>query len=136
MKTLGLDVGDKNIGIALGEDILATEYDTLRGLSWQEAISEILDICQREEVGKIIIGMPKNMNDNSEGIQAKKVRQFYQNLIKATKIPIFLEDETLTSVQAEEMLKDEGLNPQQAKERIDQLSAKLILQQYLESNES
>lgn len=130
MSLLGLDVGDKRVGVAVSHsEVLASEYKTLE--QKEEIFSQILAICQKEDVEKIIVGLPIGTSGQEES-QAKKVRQFVETLQRKTNLPVVLENETLTTLEAEQILRDEGLTIAQAKERVDQLSAKLILQQYLE----
>lgn len=131
MSLLGIDFGDKRVGLAISHsEFLASEYKVLENQGLKDLVSEIGKICQEEGVEKIILGLPREANQN-EGAQARKVRAFAQEL-EVLNLPIFLEDETLTSFEAEEILKDEGVKDENLKNRVNSLSAKLILQQYLE----
>lgn len=131
MSILGVDVGEKNIGLAISHsEMLATELKTLQNT--EDVLGEIAKIISKEECEKVVMGLPIT-EQGKEGEQAQKVRQFASNLKKLLEVPIVLENETLTSFEAEQILKDEGLSIDDAKKRVDQLSAKLILQQYLEN---
>lgn len=134
MRYLGVDFGVKKIGLAISYNgFLAQEYDTLFDVV--EPIEEIKKICQQEQIEKIILGLPVNA-DQGQSPMAVRIRQFAQVLEKRLGLPVALEDETLTSVWAQEMLKTEGCDIEQAKKRVDQFCAKLILQQHLENKSS
>ncbi|PIP21534.1 MAG: Holliday junction resolvase RuvX [Candidatus Nealsonbacteria bacterium CG23_combo_of_CG06-09_8_20_14_all_40_13] len=133
MSFLGLDVGDKKIGVAISHsEVLANEYATLENNP--EIFEQISKICQSENMEKIVVGLPISAS-GEDSAQAKKTRQFAKNLQGKIDLPVILENETLTTMEAEQILCDEGLTVAQAKERVDQLSAKLILQQFLESQQ-
>lgn len=141
MNYLCLDVGNKRIGLALGL-MIAEEYGTLQAREptksfldgrdgTGQAIDEIKKIIEKERVEKIIIGNPIN-DDGSISEMGKKIHEFADQMQKNIDCDIVFVDETLTSFVAEEMLKEEGLTVIEAKSRVDQLAAKLILQQYIE----
>jgi putative Holliday junction resolvase len=142
MSFLGLDIGNKKIGLAIGT-VFADEYETLivkppadsffDGPGVDQLILALNNIINKEKIEALVVGLPVNEN-NSEGPQAKKVRQLIEKLKNSIDLPIHLEDEFLTSFAAEEMLKEEGLTIKEAKLRVDQVSAKLILQQFLEKS--
>lgn len=132
MNYLGLDVGKKRIGVAISESgVIASEYKTIIVSDINQIIRDIINICQKKEIQKIILGLPKNM-DGSESEFTKEVRNFVEKMKKQIKIPILFEDERLTSKEAERLLKEQNVDFTKIKKRIDQFSAKLILEQYLE----
>jgi len=140
MRYLGLDVGEKTIGVAVGET-LASELTTLRtkGSFYRvgdrrRAITELLKISQQEECDAIVVGLPVS-DDGRLTAEAKKIRRFAEVLEKVAERKIHYVNETLTSFMAEDILEGQGLSLEQAKEREDQLAAQLILQQFLEGNE-
>jgi len=133
MRILGIDWGEKRIGLAISEGFFANEYMTLKVINVESAIEDIKEICQDETIGKIVLGLPVSL-DRQEHSQAQKIRQLAARLGQAVKIPLELEDETLTTEEAEDILKSEGYPPEEIAEKIDQFSAKLILQQYLENH--
>ncbi|AKM82481.1 TPA: Holliday junction resolvase RuvX [Candidatus Berkelbacteria bacterium] len=128
MNILGLDLGDRRIGVAISFDDLVSSLDTIVYFNREEAIKDILEICRSQEIGKIVIGMPIG-NEQSEDV----VRSFANELNKIAGVPIDYEDETLTSKEAERILKDKKLNykSEKYKQEIDRISAKIILEQYL-----
>jgi len=131
MRILGIDWGEKQVGLSISEGFLANEYMTLKVKNIDETIEEIKEICEDETIGKIVIGLPLSL-DLQEHAQAKIVKDFAQKLKEKTNCEIILEDETLTTFEAEDILKSEGATPDEMKELVDRFSAKLILQQYLE----
>lgn len=135
MKILALDFGEKRIGLAISQSmLLVQEFGTIRYQELDGAVDSINNICKEEHITKIVVGLPKNAQ-GKEGPQAENIRGFVKKLKEKIKIAIVFEDETLTTVEAQEILKEKGIDLKESKERIDQLSAKIILQQYL-SNQS
>ncbi len=143
MSILGLDVGEKRIGMALGT-MLAEEYDTIsiqqpqktfldKDQGTKQAIDNILKVIREEHIEKIVIGLPVRA-DNTLSSIAEEIKKFGDHLGTIADIPIEFTNETLTSFTAEQILRDEGATIDEAKKRVDQVSAKLILQQYLEDH--
>lgn len=132
MNYLGLDIGTKRIGCAISESgVIAREYKTIAVTDTNQAIKDIISICQKENIEKIVVGLPQNMDD-TESDFTKEVKDFVQKMKVRIKIPIVFEDERLTSKEAERLLKENKIKKEELKKRIDQFSAKLILEQYLE----
>jgi len=127
-KVLGIDWGEKRMGIAISDElkILAKPLRTLESKN----VEDLLEILKEEKVEEIVIGRPRNM-DGSLGVQAEKVFKFSSKLEKLTKIPIVYEDETNTTKVVKSMLIKEGLNPQKNIDLVNKKSAQLILQGYL-----
>ena len=84
-RILGLDIGDKRIGIAVSDllGMMAQPLYTLTRKSTKDAINEIAEIIQKEDIKQVVVGLPKNM-DSTEGIQAKRTRDFSQLLLEKT----------------------------------------------------
>lgn len=131
MKILGLDLGEKRIGVAFSEDNMVSSLETIIYTNREEAISKIGEICRHLEIERMVIGMPIG-NVESEDV----VRSFALELNKTVELPIEYTDESLTSKEAERILKDKKINPrsEEFKQEVDRISAKIILEQYL--NES
>jgi len=123
-KILGVDYGTKNIGLAISDDLQkqAFAYDTLRMSA--KLISGITQICADEKIDKIVIGLPISLSGNYSA-KTEEVVQFIHLLEATTKLMVETEDERLTSVQAHRL---------QSGHKIDEASAQLILQQYLDHN--
>jgi putative Holliday junction resolvase len=126
MNILGIDYGEKRIGLALGgrEIKIATPYEILENKNLDFVIDEIKKICKTENVNEIIVGLPISLKGKIEA-QAKKVLEFVEFLKKNLEIPIETEDERLTSVMVDKLAKEQKV------ER-DAVAAMLILQSYLD----
>lgn len=132
---MGLDVGDKTIGVAISDPLLLTAqgYKTIFRESNKKDIKEIEDIIEECNITKIIVGLPKNMN-NTIGIQGQKVLDFVEKLKRRIKVEIILEDERLTTVSAERILLEGDVSRKNRKKIIDKVAATYILQNYLDRN--
>ncbi|MEK7452900.1 MAG: Holliday junction resolvase RuvX [Patescibacteria group bacterium] len=122
MRYLGIDYGDKRVGLALSDEdgILGMPFKTIQN---QNLIKVLKKIIKDENVGMVIVGLPLNLNMQETG-QTKKVNIFRDNLKRQINIPVEFENEFLTSVQAEKS----GVG----KDKIDEASAALILQSYFD----
>lgn len=128
-KILGLDLGLKRIGVAIAEGETIASLEIIDSGNREDAIQKILKICREQEINKIVLGLARNGSDENEDM----VRSFALELNKNIDLPIEYVDETLTSKEAERILKDLKINPrsEKYKQEIDRISAKLILEQYL-----
>ena len=128
-KIMALDVGTKRIGVALSDylQIIATPCVCIAREPEQKAIEEITKIAKDNRVEKIVVGVPVNM-DGSLGYQAQNCIDFSQKLIG---FDIILEDERLTSEEAEERLRERKIDFRKNKGLVDIESACIILEQYL-----
>lgn len=128
-KLLGLDIGNKRIGVAISEDHLAAAYGVIKNEDLGKVINEIGRIIRAEKIAKIIIGIPKN----KDTFQADKIHKFAIELTKSLNIEIIYVDETLSSKEAERRIKDLKIDPKtiEYREKIDKLSAQMLLEQYL-----
>ena len=101
-RLIGLDLGAKTIGIALSDPglMIATPLRTIRRSKFSKDAAELLDLCKRETVGAIVLGLPINMN-GTEGPRAQATRAFARNLERLTNLPIVLWDERWSTAAAE-----------------------------------
>lgn len=129
MKILGLDIGQKRIGMAVATEGAIASFGIMENKNLSEVIQTIGQISREEHIEKIIVGLPRYHNT----LQADKIRKFALELAKSLALPVDFVDETLTSKEAERMLAETGIDPQSKKfkEEVDKLSAKMILEQYL-----
>lgn len=130
---MGLDVGDKWIGVAVSDPLLITSQalETIERKEISKDIGRIIEIIKEYNINKIIVGLPKNM-DNSLGFQSEKVINFVDKLKEKIDIEVIYQDERLTTVEAERILIDADLTRKKRKKVIDQLAASYILQNYLD----
>ena len=132
-RIMGLDVGDKTIGVAVSDllGFTAQGIKTVRRESIKKDMEELKKIIKEKEVIKIVSGMPKNMN-GTLGPQGEKVIKFCEKLKEETNLEIEFWDERLTTVAAQRSLIEADVSRQKRKKVIDMLAAVLILQGYLD----
>lgn len=131
-RILGIDYGDVRIGLAISDEsqIIAKPFKTLENKGKKFVLKEIKNICEENSIEKIIIGKPI-MLSGEEGIQVEKVNRFIDFLKSNINVKIELEDERLTTVEAEKLLDQEDISSRIDK---DQISAYYILKAYLDKN--
>ena len=130
---MGLDVGDKTIGVALSDPmfLLAQAKETIKRKKASLDIQRLLEIIDENDVNLIVVGLPKNMN-NTIGPQSMKVMSFVDLLKKQTDVEIVYEDERMTTIQSESVLMDMKVRRENRKQYIDKIAATFILQTYLD----
>ncbi len=134
MKYLGLDLGSRTLGIAISDitHTIATTYNTIRhNEEYDRLINEVCKIVENENIGLIVLGYPKNM-DNTIGEKGKLSIKFKEKLESRLNIEIVLQDERLTTVEAEKTLIGADTSRKKRKKVIDSLAATIILQTYLD----
>lgn len=136
MRIMGLDYGSKTVGVAVSDPLgwTAQGVETIWRKSEQkqrQTLARIDELIAEYEVEKIVLGLPKHMN-NTLGDRAVKTLEFKETLEKRTGLEVFMQDERLTSVEAERVLIEEGVRRENRKKRIDELAAVFILQGYLD----
>jgi putative Holliday junction resolvase len=129
---LGLDVGDVRIGVAISDEIgfAAHPLCTITRKNRKTDLAVICDLINAHQVDAVVIGLPL-MLSGEIGIQAEKVQKFANRLKQEARIPIHLWDERLTTVEAEDILRDAGKPRNKRRQVIDQVAAVLILDEYL-----
>jgi putative Holliday junction resolvase len=134
MKALGIDHGDKRMGIAASDDLgmLAHPLEFILAEPYEAFLTRLKTIMVERQVEQIVVGMPRNM-DGSYGPQALKVRNFVAALKNSVVVPVQTWDERLTSVAAEKYLREAGVNAKKAKAKVDASAAAVMLQSYLDS---
>jgi putative holliday junction resolvase len=132
MRILGIDYGDRKIGLAISdeEEKLASRFLTVENKTLEKSIETIKDIIIEESVEKIIIGLPVGLKMESE--QTEKTRLFIDKLKQKINLPIIEVNEVFTSKMAEENLLNAGIRREEMKKTIDQEAARIILQDYLD----
>ena len=134
MRYLGLDLGTKTLGLAISDKtgIIATNYGVLKHNEEYDLLITLLkDIIDKEQVEAFVLGYPKNM-DNSIGKRAEIALEFKDKLEKAYNIPVYMQDERLSTVQAENMLISNDTSRKKRKKVIDSVAAVIILQSFLD----
>lgn len=133
MRLMGLDIGEKTIGVALSDPFgwTAQGLKTIRRKGIKSDINEIITIVNEFGVEKIVAGLPKNMN-NTIGPSGERVILFCEKIKETLKKEIIFQDERLTTVAAEKMLIEADVSRKKRKEVIDTVAAVYILQSYLD----
>lgn len=133
MRVLGLDYGEKRIGVAVCDELglTAQGLPTLIRKTKKHDLDILRNWIREYSVEKIVIGYPLRL-DGSEGIQCEKVNRFVTVLNETFALPVVKWSETLSTKDAEEILIQSGVRWQKRKEKVDQLAACLILQNYLD----
>ena len=134
MRYLGLDLGSKTLGIAISDKTL-TIASVLKTINfntddYDSLIEPLKEIIKENEITKIILGYPLNMN-GTIGERAEITIEFKKKLENAFQLEVILQDERLTSVISNQVLIDANLSRKKRKKKVDGMAASLILQSYL-----
>jgi len=134
MRVMGLDVGDKTIGVAVSDELLLTAQarPTLRRKNLKSDLEVLRQIVAENDVQQIVVGQPLHM-DGKPSAQSVKVERFTEELRKVVDLPIVFWDERLTSFEAEQHLEQMGMNWRRRRRHVDKIAAMIILQNYLDS---
>ena len=134
MRYLGIDLGSKTVGLAMSDTTLtiASTYKTIffKDEDYNSTINEIKDIIKEYNITKIILGLPKNMN-NTLGERAEITLKYKELLEKSTDLPVIMFDERLTSVKSNSILIEADMSRKKRKKKVDSIAAQIILQDYL-----
>lgn len=133
IRIMGLDVGDKTIGVAISDPLgfTAQGVTTIRRKGIKGDLSQLRTIIEQYDIKEVVVGLPKNMN-NTIGPQGEKVLNFVDKFKKEFDLEVILQDERLTTVSAERMLIDADVSRKKRKDVIDKVAATYILGSYLE----
>lgn len=136
MRILGLDYGSKTVGVAVSDplDFTAQGVEIIRRKSenkMRQTLARIEELIAQYQVEKIVLGLPKNMN-NTLGDRAEKSLELKETLERRTGLPVVMWDERLTTVSANRVLMETGVRRENRKEHVDEIAAVFILQGYLD----
>lgn len=136
MRIMGLDYGAATVGVAISDALLITAQgiETIRReqeLQLRKTYRRIEELVKEYEVERIVVGLPKHLN-NSIGERAVKAEEFAEALRRRTGLPVEMQDERLTTVEAHRVLDATGASLDKKKAVVDKLAAVLILQSYLD----
>jgi len=131
---LGLDVGDKTIGVAVSDELgwTAQGVETIKRQSKEKDLARLNELIAQYGVGGFVVGLPKNMN-GTIGPRAEMCQAFGKFLEERTSLPVHMWDERLTTMAAQRMLISADVSRQKRKTVIDKMAAILILQGYLDA---
>ncbi len=133
MRYLGLDLGTTSLGVAISDktNTLVSPLTLIKFKreDYNEALNKLLEIIKDKNISRVVLGLPKNM-DNSLGFAAQRSLNF-KKILERENIEVILEDERLTTVEAINIMKNNGLKRINEQNKTDVLSAVLILESYL-----
>jgi putative Holliday junction resolvase len=141
MRILGLDVGDKTVGVAVSDPlgVIATGVTTIDRVGIRKDTGRVIDYIREYDCETVVIGLPLSL-DGDDSIQTQKVRDFrtmLENKLRSSgplsKVKIEWQDERYSTVEAEEVLIEAGMSREDRKRIIDRQAAIVILQRYLDS---
>lgn len=132
MRIMAVDYGDARTGVAISDLLCSITGSTqvIHGRMQEKLIASLVQIVKENEVGEIVIGLPRNM-DGSEGPRAELCRQFAARVEEETALPVKLWDERWTTVEAHRILNDHNYHGKKRKNTVDAVAASLILEGYL-----
>lgn len=130
MRFLGIDFGEKRMGLAIANGFVALPFQVIKG-NQLFLLKEVVNICRKEEIGRVVLGLPIT-REGAKNPMAAKVRKFRQRLIKRLNVEVKLWDERLTSQEAREQLVKAGFWGKKGRAKEDAVAAAIILQSYLD----
>ncbi len=136
-RVLAIDMGSKRVGLAVSDELRLTvrALPALPRTPWKRLLSSLAELCVQFDVRGIVLGLPLRL-DGTEGDAAREVRRVAHNLQLSLKIPLFFQDERLTSKDAEASLRERGFGDVEISDRVDSEAASIILNDFLEVQKS
>ncbi len=136
MRILGIDYGEKRIGLAISDPLglTAQGLPTIERVNSEDYLQKLADVIKEKGVSRIIVGLPKSMNDTI-GKKAEEVLQFVEVLKSHLNLPVITVDERLTTVRAYKAMSESKMSLRKKQKRVDMISAQFILQSYLDRKE-
>jgi len=134
-RVLGIDYGDKRIGLALTDPmrIIATPFRVIHRTELEADLDVLAEIIREEEVVELVMGEPRN-TDGSAGPMVERVRRFAARLVERCPLPLHWVDETYTSLEADELLRQAHKDWRKRRTKIDMVAAQVILRSFLENS--
>jgi putative Holliday junction resolvase len=134
-KILAIDYGERHIGIAISDEhhTFAFPLFTIDTRKQPDYIQKIAGVVMKEEIGKILIGLPTSPEGGETG-KAKKVRRFADQLSEYVSVPIMFWDEAYTTQKAQSVLHLQGQSLKKHKEKLDMIAATILLEDFLQAN--
>lgn len=134
MRVLALDVGERRIGVALSDptQTLARSLLVLYRRSDREALERVAALVREQSVERVVVGYPLSLGGDV-GPQAERVKRFARALAQVLEVPVEMWDERYSTVDAERILREQGVGGRKRRRRIDATAAAVILQSYLDA---
>ena len=133
-RLLALDLGRKRVGVAVSDEhwVTVRPLKALSRRSWKKLLHEVSEIVRSFDAQSLVVGLPLRLA-GTEGEEAREARRLARNFQLSLGISVFLQDERLTSFEAENRLRDEGLSHESLNERVDSHAAAIILEDFIAS---
>jgi len=133
---IALDLGRKRVGLAVSDalSISISRLDALPRTNWKQLLRDVEDLVRRFDAQTVVIGLPLRLN-GAFGDSAVQARRMALKFAQSLAVPVYLQDERLSSVAAEENLRDEGYSREQLSALVDSEAAAIILRDFLVSQE-
>lgn len=133
-----MDFGGKTCGVALSDPLMITVQPKEiirrdRENKLRRTLARIEELIEEYDVGLIVLGLPLNMDD-SQGERARKTLEFQESLQRRTGLPVVMSDERLTTVEAEEIMRKQGIPREKFHDYVDMIAAGIILEEYMENH--
>jgi putative holliday junction resolvase len=131
-RLLGIDLGARRVGVAVTDETQTSvrPLPFVPRSNWKRLLADVARLCREFDVRGVVVGLPLRL-DGTEGEAAGEARRIARNLELSLSLPIYLQDERLTSRAADENLRAAGLSPRERSERVDGEAAALILSDFL-----
>ncbi len=129
---VALDLGERRVGVAVsdGLSIAISRLEALPRTNWKQLLRDVVDLVRRFDAQTVVIGLPLRLNGSS-GDSALEARSVARKFARSLKVPVYLQDERLTSFAAEQNLRAEGRTHEQLSARVDSEAAAVILRDFL-----
>ena len=136
-RLLALDLGAKRIGVAVSDELRVTTrpLPLILRRSWKDLLQQVAGLVQSFEAKGLVIGLPLRL-DGDEGAAAEGVREVAEKFRRSLSVPIYLQDERLTTFAADSALKAAGRNQSESRRQVDSDAAAIILRDFIDRNKS
>ncbi len=133
---VALDLGEKRVGVAVSDSlsISITRLEALPHANWKQLLRAVTDLVRRFDAKTVVIGLPLSLN-GSTGDAALRARETASKFARSLSVQVYLQDERLSSVEAEQNLRDEGRRGSQISALVDSEAAAIILRDFLRSDQ-
>ena len=136
-RVLAVDLGTKRIGLAISDAMAISikRLDALPRTNWKQLVRDLANVVQHFDAQTVVIGLPLRL-DGSQGDAAVEVRRMAENFARSLKVPVYLQDERLTSAEAEENLRQDGHSQDAVSNLVDSEAAAIILRDFLSTDQN
>ena len=129
---MSLDIGVKRVGVAVSDElrIVFRPLAFIERTNWKKLLKAVIRVIEEFDAKAVVLGLPLRL-DGTEGDACLEIRRLYKNFRASLTVPVFLQDERLTSRAATEKLREQGYSEKETKQLVDGEAAVLILQEFL-----